>query len=153
MRAQVGDRVHIHGRSVGRPEETAVVVEVRGEDGAPPYLVRHEARARGARLPRTGLFGRARRVDGREPSEASRVSRVVARVHGDVQGVGFRWFTRQALGDLGLDGSARNLADGTVEVVASGDRQALERLVAELEGPSAPGSVARVDVDWEAAAG
>lgn len=42
MRAEVGDRVHIHGRAVGRPEDTAVVVEVRGADGAPPWLVRHE---------------------------------------------------------------------------------------------------------------
>lgn len=79
------------------------------------------------------------------------MSRFVARVHGQVQGVGYRWFTRQVLGDLGLDGSARNLPDGTVEVVATGDRPALERLVEELRGPSAPGSVDRVEVDWESA--
>ncbi len=41
MRAQVGDRLHVHGRVVGAPDPTAEIIEVRGEDGAPPYLVRH----------------------------------------------------------------------------------------------------------------
>jgi len=40
MRAVVGDQLHIHGRVVGQPEQTAEVVEVRGRDGSPPYLVR-----------------------------------------------------------------------------------------------------------------
>ncbi len=42
MRAVVGDQLHIHGRVVGQPEQTAEVVEVRGRDGSPPYLVRHD---------------------------------------------------------------------------------------------------------------
>ncbi|WP_433604793.1 DUF1918 domain-containing protein [Prescottella agglutinans] len=41
MRAVVGDRLHIHGRVVGQTEHTAEVLEVRGSDGHPPYLVRH----------------------------------------------------------------------------------------------------------------
>ncbi|WP_105566824.1 DUF1918 domain-containing protein [Microbacterium halophytorum] len=41
MRAQPGDRLHVHGRTVGDPDDVAEVVEVRGEGGAPPYLVRH----------------------------------------------------------------------------------------------------------------
>jgi hypothetical protein len=41
MRAAVGDRVHFEGNAVGVAEHSAVVVEARGEDGAPPYLVRH----------------------------------------------------------------------------------------------------------------
>ena len=42
MRADVGDRLHVHGRVVGQPEQTAEIIEIRGENGAPPYLVRHE---------------------------------------------------------------------------------------------------------------
>jgi len=42
MRAKVGDRLHVHGRVVGAPDPSAEIIEVRGEDGAPPYLVRHE---------------------------------------------------------------------------------------------------------------
>jgi acylphosphatase len=69
-------------------------------------------------------------------------------VQGHVQGVFFRETTRRHAGRLGVAGSARNLPDGTVEVVAEGEREAVERLV-ELcrEGPRG----ARVDwVDVEA---
>ena len=41
MRAAVGDRLHVHGRVVGVPDQTSEIIEVRGQDGAPPYLVRH----------------------------------------------------------------------------------------------------------------
>jgi len=41
MRAAIGDRLHFEGKRVGIHEHAAVVVEVRGEDGAPPYLIRH----------------------------------------------------------------------------------------------------------------
>ena len=41
MRANVGDRLLVHGRTVGQREQVAEVVEVRGRDGAPPFLVRY----------------------------------------------------------------------------------------------------------------
>lgn len=40
MRAKVGDRLHVHGRTVGNADRVGEIVEVRGEDGRPPYLVR-----------------------------------------------------------------------------------------------------------------
>ena len=46
--------------------------------------------------------------------------RMTAHVHGQVQGVGFRWWTRARALELGLVGSATNLADGRVQVVAEG---------------------------------
>lgn len=67
-------------------------------------------------------------------------------VHGHVQGVGFRWATRRRLGALGLDGSATNLPDGTVEVVAQGPPGALDDLVAWLRDGPTPGRVTGVDV-------
>jgi len=42
MQAQVGDRLHVHGKVVGQADHTVEVVEVRGDDGGPPYLVRHD---------------------------------------------------------------------------------------------------------------
>jgi len=42
MRAVVGDRLHVHGRVVGSSDQTSEIIEIRGEDGAPPYLVRRD---------------------------------------------------------------------------------------------------------------
>lgn len=42
MRAAVGDRLHVHSRSVGTADRTAEIIEVRGRDGAPPYVVRRD---------------------------------------------------------------------------------------------------------------
>ena len=40
MQAQVGDRIVVEGRSVGNAKRDGEVIEVRGTDGAPPYVVR-----------------------------------------------------------------------------------------------------------------
>ena len=42
MHALVGDRLHVHGRVVGTRDETSEIIEIRGVDGTPPYLVRHD---------------------------------------------------------------------------------------------------------------
>ncbi|MGH3787734.1 MAG: acylphosphatase [Pseudonocardiaceae bacterium] len=70
--------------------------------------------------------------------------RMTAWVHGHVQGVGFRWWTRCRALELRLVGHAANLPDGRVEVVAEGSREACERLLAALRSRSAPGYVRQV---------
>ena len=76
------------------------------------------------------------------PSEpAAGDVRMTVFVHGMVQGVGFRWWTRSRATEIGLVGSARNLFDGRVEIVAEGSRDACERLLTELRGARTPGSV------------
>ncbi|MEU4802026.1 DUF1918 domain-containing protein [Actinosynnema sp. NPDC023587] len=40
MHAIVGDRLHVHSRAVGLDERVGEILEVRGTEGAPPYLVR-----------------------------------------------------------------------------------------------------------------
>lgn len=70
--------------------------------------------------------------------------RMTAWVHGHVQGVGFRWWTRCRALELGLVGHATNLPDGRVEVVAEGPRDACDRLLAALRSGSAPGYVQQV---------
>ena len=63
-------------------------------------------------------------------------------VRGHVQGVGYRWFVWREAERLALRGSVRNLPDGSVEVIAQGVEEALERLERALaRGPSG----ARVD--------
>ena len=58
------------------------------------------------------------------------------RVEGRVQGVWFRESTRQEAEKLGITGYAINLADGSVEVLACGDPEVLDRLAAWLQqGP------------------
>ena len=78
--------------------------------------------------------------------------RLTAWVHGSVQGVGFRWWTRCRALELGLTGYAENRADGRVLVVAQGSRDAGERLLALLEGgdawPPRPGRVDEVVAEW-----
>ena len=72
--------------------------------------------------------------------------RVVALVSGDVQGVGYRWFVRGRADAAGLAGSARNLPDGRVEVVLEGQDADVAAVLADLDGPRAPGTVTAVDV-------
>ncbi|WP_106187233.1 DUF1918 domain-containing protein [Umezawaea tangerina] len=40
MQALVGDRLHVHSRVVGVEERLGEILEVRGREGAPPYLIR-----------------------------------------------------------------------------------------------------------------
>jgi acylphosphatase len=72
------------------------------------------------------------------------MKRVVALVSGQVQGVGYRWFVRGLATGAGLAGVARNLPDGRVEVVLEGPEDAVSRVIAELDGPRAPGTVTAV---------
>ena len=59
-------------------------------------------------------------------------------IKGRVQGVGYRWWAQGRARALGLDGWVRNLRDGTVELVAAGPRDAVERLMAVCRnGPPA----------------
>jgi acylphosphatase len=73
------------------------------------------------------------------------MSRRVAVVSGHVQGVGYRYFVRTLAQAAGLAGSARNLPDGRVEIVLEGPDAAVAAVLAELDGPRAPGTVTRVD--------
>ena len=55
-------------------------------------------------------------------------ARVTIRVTGRVQGVAFRWHTRERARTLGVVGQVRNLPDGSVVILAEGERSALEAL-------------------------
>lgn len=78
--------------------------------------------------------------------------RVTIFVRGHVQGVGFRWWVRSQAAALGLDGHARNLSDGRVEVVAQGPSSQVSTLVQIVqEQPSSrhrPGRVTGAVVQY-----
>ncbi|MCE5312966.1 MAG: acylphosphatase [Nitrospiraceae bacterium] len=70
-------------------------------------------------------------------------------ISGIVQGVFYRAFTKQNADAIGLSGWVRNTADGSVEAVLEGEKEAIERMIKICrQGP--PASVVRsVDVRWE----
>ncbi|WP_433468008.1 acylphosphatase [Spirillospora sp. CA-142024] len=86
--------------------------------------------------------------------EDDEIVRLTAWVRGRVQGVGFRWWVRARALELGLAGSATNLSDGRVEVVAEGPRGRCRRLLELLDGdapaglPGRPGKVTGVAGRW-----
>ena len=86
-------------------------------------------------------------------SNTAGVVRLTAWVHGNVQGVGFRWWTRCRARELGLLGEARNLPDRRVVVVAEGERESCERLLALLRADGTPGRVDEVVEQWGPAQG
>ena len=74
--------------------------------------------------------------------EVNRKMQLFVLITGKVQGVGFRNFTQMNAKQLGINGYAKNLPNGKVEVVAEGDKAQLDALVALLKkGPR----YARVD--------
>ncbi len=68
-------------------------------------------------------------------------------VSGRVQGVGFRYFALDAARRDGLHGYVTNHADGTVEVRAEGEAEAVERLERALRSGPSRSRVEQVRVD------
>ena len=73
-------------------------------------------------------------------------------VFGMVQGVGFRWFVARHARSLGLTGYARNLPDGSVEVIVDGPEEALPALERLLRSGPANAQVDRLERSTEPAA-
>jgi acylphosphatase len=81
------------------------------------------------------------------------MERLHAVIRGNVQGVGFRYYIQRKARQLGLRGWVRNNDDGTVELVAEGDKPELEQLqMAAEEGPRLA-RVQRVETQWSSATG
>ena len=83
--------------------------------------------------------------------DRARPARLRMIVSGRVQGVFFRAATADHARALGLTGYARNLGDGTVEVVAEGQRRALETLAAWAHRGPRSAHVDQVVTEWSGA--
>lgn len=73
---------------------------------------------------------------------------MLAIVSGTVQGVGFRYTVLMHTQPLGIKGTVRNLADGTVEIRAQGSRVALDRLLSLINEEPGAGSVDSISVHF-----
>ena len=73
---------------------------------------------------------------------------LTARVIGRVQGVGFRYFTERVAAEIGVAGYVMNRLDGSVEVMAEGERGTLEQLLEHLNRGPSGARVERVEESW-----
>ena len=63
----------------------------------------------------------------------SEVFRVTVNFRGRVQGVGFRWNVRDEASGFEIAGYVKNLSNGSVELVAEGDKAEVNRFLASVE--------------------
>lgn len=70
-------------------------------------------------------------------------------ITGKVQGVGFRANTRREARKLGLTGWVRNLSDGSVEVVAEGEKKDIDSLFSWAKQGPRLANVKNVEIDRE----
>ncbi|MCW2134623.1 acylphosphatase [Arthrobacter sp. VKM Ac-2550] len=80
-------------------------------------------------------------------------TRLLAIVSGQVQGVGFRYWTREQAEQLDLHGAAMNQPDGSVKIVAEGLKAAVEDFLARLDSGNSPGQVQNIDATYSRATG
>lgn len=85
--------------------------------------------------------------------EVNRRMQLFVLISGKVQGVGFRNFTQMNAKQLGINGYAKNLSNGKVEVIAEGDKAQLDALVALLKRGPRFARVDSLDVDERPATG
>lgn len=71
----------------------------------------------------------------------------VLRIHGKVQGVGYRFFATRVARRLGLKGTVQNLRDGSVEAVVEGEKSAIDEWIEELKEGPRYAEVSRIDQD------
>ncbi len=79
--------------------------------------------------------------------------RLVLKIYGQVQGVNFRWQIRLEAEKLGLAGWVRNEDDGTVAVVAEGQKPALQNLINFCYNGVKYARVEKIESSWREATG
>ena len=93
----------------------------------------------------------AEETDGKAGCGMSEKERLRAEVFGDVQGVGFRAFVIRRALTYGVTGWVRNRSDGSVELLAEGQRAALDTLLEDVKDGPSGSTVDRVEVQWSPA--
>ena len=73
---------------------------------------------------------------------------VHATVEGRVQGVMFRHFLKERAQEFGLSGTVENLENGSLEVIAQGPKEKLERFVIFLRKGPPQAQISRVHIEW-----
>ncbi len=73
---------------------------------------------------------------------------VICTVHGDVQGVFFRAFAQEKALAFGVTGYAKNMDDGTVEVLAQGDESSVKNFLESISAGPQNAQVESLNVMW-----
>jgi len=75
--------------------------------------------------------------------------RVNIKVEGIVQGVFFRWSTKEVARSLGLNGLVWNEPDGGVKIVAEGEEENLKKLIDWAKKGPKRAKVEKIEIKWE----
>ena len=85
-----------------------------------------------------------------DPLQNQKLQKIRAEISGRVQGVGFRFSTKQSADELDVKGIVRNESDGTVYVEAIGEADKIEKFIESLRrGPSPAAVVEKVVVTYD----
>lgn len=76
------------------------------------------------------------------------MKRLIATIRGRVQGVSFRYYTREEALRLNVTGWVRNERDGSVHVVAEGSEENLRKLLGYLQRGPRSAKVDEIDSEW-----
>ncbi|NUM25158.1 MAG: acylphosphatase [Candidatus Buchananbacteria bacterium] len=76
------------------------------------------------------------------------ISRLVLKIQGQVQGVGFRFASQQEARSRGLRGHVKNRKDGSVEIVAEGPAEDLKKFVDWCYNGVGPAMVQKIEQTW-----
>jgi acylphosphatase len=96
----------------------------------------------------TGIPWKTPTADAPKEPEVSQDRTVAAIIHGRVQGVGYRVWTKAEAERLGLSGHVRNRPDGTVAATFSGETEAVATMLAACrKGPPGAGVTEVVEHD------
>jgi acylphosphatase len=79
--------------------------------------------------------------------------RASIRVTGFVQGVYYRYATKEKADELGLTGTVRNMPDGSVAIVCEGERQEIQHLIEWCRHGPPTARVDDVEVKWDESKG
>ncbi len=77
------------------------------------------------------------------------IVRVRIRVYGIVQGVGFRYYAKWNAIKLGIKGYAENLPNGSVEILAEGTKENVEKFIEIIKKGPPAAYVERVEIAYE----
>ncbi len=74
--------------------------------------------------------------------------RLTLKIHGLVQGVGYRYTARNEAKKQEFTGYIKNLDDGSIELVAEGDEENLKKFINWCYNGVGPAMVQRIDQSW-----
>ncbi|NQU78037.1 acylphosphatase [Candidatus Falkowbacteria bacterium] len=70
------------------------------------------------------------------------------KIHGQVQGVSFRYYSQDLAGELGLAGFVRNESDGTLYIEVEGEKEKLDEFMEWCRKGPGSAQVEKVEMGW-----